>query len=128
MWETKEGSARFKLFCSDRWIEINTDSTIDSRLYVRSCKKDLLLFNLDYFAMMVKDKCMSGTQLEKESYKKIATATEKLAKKRLTTCCKNIIRGKSFFRTVCLIDKSFVDYAKQIIDFCELNQKEDEAD
>ncbi len=113
----------FKLFDADKWTDVKYDDTVDSRVNILSCKKDLLLFNLDYFAIMVKDKCLNGTQLELESYNKISGATSKLLKKPLDVCCRNILKGKSFFRTICLLDKSYVKYAKEIIDFCELNQE-----
>lgn len=124
MWNSENPKQiKYKLFFKDDWshLQVSIESAVERRKYIESCKKDVLLFNLDHFAMTVKEGALSGTQLEKEAYKKIAGATEKFLNVDLKKICANLLKGKPFMDALSIIGGK--EMSDQIINFCKNETK-----
>jgi hypothetical protein len=114
-------SLRYKLFIDNKERVITTElKGSDKRLYIDSCKKDIILFNIDQFAIMTKDHC--ETFLDKDAHKKVAGCTKKFLNLDVYDICKNVLKGKAFFDSLSLLG-DFKEYRDYIIEFCELNVK-----
>jgi hypothetical protein len=122
MWKNLEDSLfEYHLFEKKGWTVSSTFDLEgpDKRQYIESCKRDVLLFNIDYFCRNVKDKLEVHSDIE--AHKKVSGAVEKFIGKDLKTICKNLLKGKPFLDALSLIDGK--EMRDEIIKFCENESK-----
>jgi len=122
MWKNKKDNLfEYYLYDIGEWTVSSSFNLKgpDKRKYIESCKKDVLLFNLDYFCRNVKDKL--EVQNEKEAHKKLVNAVDMFIKVEFKKICANLLKGKAFLETLSLIDGEKMK--DEIIKFCEDESK-----